>query len=70
MRTLGPPRLVDPVVGPALAWYNGSPSAVANQLIVDSEVALKEKYAQSRESDLPFDDVIVFDMQRVTGWSA
>ena len=47
-----------------------SPSAVANQLIVDSEVALKEKYAQYRESDLPFDDVIVFDVQRVTGWSA
>jgi len=65
----------DPRDWSALWWVRAllvrrTPSAVANQLIVDSEVALREKYAQYRESDLPFDGVIVFDVRRVTGWSA
>ena len=59
----------------ALWWVRAhlarrSRPAVANQLIVESELALKEKYPQYRESNSPFDHVIVFDVQSVTGWSA
>ena len=59
----------------ALWWVRArlarrSHSAVANQLIVECELALREKYPQYREDDSPFDALIVFDVQRVTGWSA